>query len=91
MTIEEYEALTAKKDEQVEFAGYVETIDETPVQPEVKPEPAVLTEEFVQPSVDVEDKADLGPIEVEIPKLDEQPAQETTPKKKERKKKADAE
>ena len=64
---------------------------ETPVQPEVKPEPAILTEEFFHPSVEVEDKADLGPVEVEIPKLDEQPAEETTSKKKERKKKADAE
>lgn len=91
MTIEEYEALTAKKDEQVEFAGYVEPIDETPVQPEVKPQPAILTEEFFHPSVEVEDKADLGPVEVELPKLDEQPAAETAPKKKERKKKADAE
>lgn len=91
MTIEQYEALTAKKEEQVEFAGYVEPVDETPVQTEVKPQPAILTEEFFHPSVEVEDKPDLGPVEVELPKLDEQLAVETTPKKKERKKKADAE
>lgn len=81
----------AEKTEQVESAGYVEPVDETPVQPEVKPQPAILTEEFFHPSFDVEDKPDLGPVEVEIPKLDEQPAAETAPKKKERKKKADAE
>lgn len=91
MTIEEYEALTAKKDEQAEFAGYVEPVDETPVQPEVKPEPVEFTTDYCGPSVEVEDKPDLGPVEVEIPKLNEQPAVETAPKKKERKKKADAE
>lgn len=69
----------------------VVTVDETPAQPEVKPQPAILTEEFFHPSVEVEDKPDLGPVEVELPKLDEQPAAETAPKKKERKKKADAE
>lgn len=90
MTIEEYEALTAKKEEQVEFAGYVEPIDETSVQTEVKAEPAILTEEFFHPSVEVEDKPDLGPVEVTIPDAP-QPAEETTPKKKDRKKKADAE
>lgn len=91
MTIEEYEALTAKKEEQVEFAGYFEPIDEAPVQPEVKAEPVVLTEEFFHPSVEVEDKADLAPAEVTVPTLVEKPAEETAPKKKERKKKADAE
>lgn len=81
----------AEKTETVETAGYVETVDETPTQPEVKPQPAILTEEFFHPSVEVEDKPDLGPVEVELPKLDVQPAAETAPKKKERKKKADAE
>lgn len=90
MTIEEYEALTAEKEEeQVEplFSDVDE--DETPVQPEVKPQPAILTEEFFHPSVEVEDKPDLGPVEVAV--TTEQPAAETAPKKKERKKKADAE
>lgn len=69
----------------------VSTVDETPVQPEVKPEPVEFTTDYSGPSVEVEDKPDLGPVEVELPKLDEQPAAETAPKKKERKKKADAE
>lgn len=64
---------------------------ETPAQPEVKPEPIEFTTDYSGPSVEVEDKPDLGPVEVELPKLDEQPAEETAPKKKERKKKADAE
>ena len=95
MTIEEYEALNLnvkKEEEQVETAGYVETIDETPTTPvqyEAASEPAVLTEDFVQPSVEVEDKPDLGPVEVTIPTAPL--AEETAPKKKERKKKADAE
>lgn len=90
----EYEAfikkMQEKKAERLAAEAATEKT-ETPAQPEVKPEPVVLTEDFVQPSVDVEDKPDLGPVEVEIPKLDEQPAEETAPKKKERKKKADAE
>jgi hypothetical protein len=69
----------------------VETVDETPAQPEVKPEPVEFTTDYSGPSVEVEDKPDLGPVEIELPKLDEQPAAETAPKKKERKKKADAE
>lgn len=70
----------------------VSTVDETPVQPEVKPEPVVLTEEFSHPAVDVEDKPDLGPVEIKIPELfDKQTVEETAPKKKDRKKKADAE
>lgn len=66
------------------------SVIETPVKHEVKREPAVLTEEFFHPSVEVEDKPDLGPVEVTVPTAP-QPAEETTPKKKERKKKADAE
>ena len=72
-------------------AEKTETVDETPAQPEVKPEPVEFTTDYSGPSVEVEDKPDLGPVEVELPKLDEQPAAETAPKKKERKKKADAE
>lgn len=94
----EYEAFIKKMKEKKaarqaaeEKTETVSTVDETPVQPEVKPQPAILTEEFFHPSVEVEDKPDLGPVEVELPKLDEQPAAETAPKKKERKKKADAE
>ena len=81
----------AEKTETVETAGYVETVDETPAKAEVKPEPVEFTTDYSGPSVEVEDKPDLGPVEVEIPKLDEQAAKETAPKKKERKKKADAE
>lgn len=69
----------------------VSTVDETPAQTEVKPEPIEFTTDYSGPSVEVEDKPDLGPVEVELPKLDEQPAAETAPKKKERKKKTDAE
>lgn len=97
----EYEAFVKKMQEKkaarlaaetaAEKTETVETVDETPAQTEVKPQPAILTEEFFHPSVEVEDKPDLGPVEVELPKLDEQPAAETAPKKKERKKKADAE
>ena len=72
-------------------AEKTEPVDETPAQPEVKPEPVEFTTDYSGPSVEVEDKPDLGPVEVELPKLDEQPAEETAPKKKERKKKADAE
>ena len=82
---------SAEKTETTDFAGYFDPIDEAPVQPEAKPEPVVLTEEFFHPAVDVEDKPDLGPVEVTVPTLDEKPAEETAPKKKERKKKADAE
>ena len=81
----------AEKTETDLTAGYVETVDETPAQPEVKPEPVEFTTDYSGPSVEVEDKPDLGPVEIELPKLDEQPAAETAPKKKERKKKADAE
>ena len=81
----------AEKTETVETAGYFEPVSETPAQPEVKPEPVEFTTDYSGPSVEVEDKPDLGPVEVELPKLDEQPAAETAPKKKERKKKADAE
>ena len=72
-------------------AEKTETVDETPAQTEVKPEPVEFTTDYSGPSVEVEDKPDLGPVEVELPKLDEQPTAETAPKKKERKKKADAE
>ena len=68
-------------------AEKTETVVETPAQPE----PVEFTTDYSGPSVEVEDKPDLGPVEVELPKLDEQPASETAPKKKERKKKADAE
>lgn len=80
--------LAAEVEEKTET---VSTVDETPTQPEVKPEPIEFTTDYSGPSVEVEDKPDLGPVEVELPKLDEQPAEETAPKKKERKKKADAE
>ena len=93
----EYEAFIKKMKEKKaahlaaeEKTETVETVDETPAQPEVK-EPVEFVTDYSGPSVEVEDKPDLGPVEVELPKLDVQPAAETAPKKKERKKKADAE